>query len=42
MILVHKTFDITADESAEDGEFSENGFIVENEPMTFREQGAQA
>ena len=37
MILIDKTFDEVTPESAEDGDTSDSGFIVENEPMTFRE-----
>jgi hypothetical protein len=37
MILISRTFSISTYESAEHGESAEDGFIVEDEPVTFRE-----
>lgn len=37
MILVNRCYSITTEESAEDGEYAEAGFLSQNEPMTFRE-----
>jgi hypothetical protein len=37
LIYINRTYSITTEESAEDGESAENGFIVEDEPITFRE-----
>lgn len=37
MILINRTFQEVTPESAEHGEPSDSGFIVENEPYTFRE-----
>jgi hypothetical protein len=37
MILISRTFSISTHESAEHGESAANGFIVEDEPITFRE-----
>ena len=37
MILISRTYNITTEESAEHGEHAEDGFIVEDEPVTFRE-----
>lgn len=36
-ILVNKTFTEISEESAEHGDFSESGFISENEQVSFRE-----
>lgn len=37
MILVHRCFQEVDEESAEHGDSSDSGFIVENEPYGFRE-----
>lgn len=37
MILISKTFQTVTPESAEDGEFADQGFVFEDEPYTFRE-----
>lgn len=37
VILISRTFEIITPESAEDGESAESGFLVESEPVTFRE-----
>lgn len=37
MILVSKTFEIATEESAQDGEAAERGFVFEDCPFTFRE-----
>ena len=36
-ILVNKTFTEISEESAEHGDFSDSGFLSENESVTFRE-----
>ena len=36
-ILIHRTYSEVTPESAENGETSDSGFIIENEPCTFRE-----
>ena len=37
MLLINTTYEIITPESAEDGDVAENGFLSENEPVTFRE-----
>ena len=37
MILISKTYSETTPESAEDGEFSDSGFVFEDAECTFRE-----
>ena len=37
MILINRTYSEVTPESSEDGEFSDSGFIAENEECTFRE-----
>lgn len=37
MILISRTFEIVTPESAESGDVSESGFLVESESVTFRE-----
>lgn len=37
MILVSRTFEVVTPESAEEGDVSESGFLVESESVTFRE-----
>lgn len=37
MIIISRTFEVVTPESAEDGESAESGFLVESEPVTFRE-----
>ncbi len=38
-IIISKTFSETTPESAEDGDFSDMGFITEHEEVTFSELG---
>lgn len=37
MILISRTYEIVTPESAENGDVSESGFLVESESVTFRE-----
>lgn len=37
MLLLSKTFEIITEESAENGDAEERGFVFENEPHSFRE-----
>ena len=37
MILISCTFEVVTPESAEEGEVADSGFLVESEPVTFRE-----
>ena len=37
MILVSKTYERVTEESSENGEAEETGFVFENEPFSFRE-----
>ncbi len=37
MILISRTFEVVTPESAEYGDVSESGFLVESESVTFRE-----
>lgn len=37
MIKISKTFEVVTEESAQDGEAAEHGFIFEDRPYTFRE-----
>lgn len=37
MLLVNVTYDVVTPESAEHGEADESGFVMENEPVSFRD-----
>lgn len=37
MILINKTYSVITEESAENGDFAEAGFVFENVPYTFKE-----
>ena len=37
MIKISKTFEVVTEESAQDGEAAERGFVFEERPYTFRE-----
>lgn len=36
-ILINRTFEIVTEESAEDGDCAESGFLSQDEPVTFKE-----